>query len=446
MKIGVIGPETTASVIRRVVKRDFPNVELVCRCTEFYEESRDLTAALQKSNAVDAILFTGPTNYSQVRKELTPSIPWSYLPHSRAAALQAFLEAMALCHSDLTAISTDFYNPEFLRDTLESAGIHCETILQFKLDVEDPQLEKHIRDFHRNCYQRGLVTACFTNLEHVMPPLRKEGIPCVRIHPSEEGVQEQIYHLMRMHLSSQKNRGKFAVIDIFFDYAFDKEQDLTLREWEKMQYQNKLREEIFSIAQWMEAAVFNDGMNRFFILTTQDIAMNSFLKGYAYQRLLQIGHQSPAYQLWMGIGIGDTSLTAQSRAAAALSQSIADHSGNSYLVENEIQTISATERERAEQSRHSTAHFARKIQVSVDTLKKVEEILRQNGDIVTSNELSQKLGLSLRSVNRMLIRLEEEGCASIVGKQANGKGRPARVMKIVLPDSILSPDMSGERT
>ena len=44
-------------------------------------------------------------------------------------------------------------------------------------------------------------------------------------------------------------------------------------------------------------------------------------------------------------------------------------------------------------------------------------------------------------------RLEEAGCVTTVGKQTMGKGRPARVMKILLPEGILEeaeqPDGSG---
>lgn len=261
-----------------MVERDFPNIQLVCRCTEFYQESAALTAALQKSKKVDAILFTGPTNFAQVRKVLTPTVPWGHLPHSRAAALQAFVQVMAHYGSDLHAISTDFYHPHFLRSVLESAGIECKSVLQMPYGPEDPQLERKIRDFHRDCYQKGLVSACFTNLEHVMEPLQKEGIPCIRIHPSEEGVQEQLYHLLGLHLSAQENQGKLAAIAIYFDYVFDNEQNLMIREWEKMQYQNQLREEISAIAQRMEAAVFCDGMDHFFILTTRNMVMESFIK------------------------------------------------------------------------------------------------------------------------------------------------------------------------
>ena len=37
MKIGVIGPDTTVKVIKTVVERDIPDVQLAYACTEFFE-------------------------------------------------------------------------------------------------------------------------------------------------------------------------------------------------------------------------------------------------------------------------------------------------------------------------------------------------------------------------------------------------------------------------
>jgi len=101
MKIGVIGPEVTVNVVRKVAEKDLPDVQFVYRCSEFFEQSADSAAALQADADVDAILFTGPTNYAYARKRLSPTVPWAHLPHNRTSALQAFLEATSIYGSDL---------------------------------------------------------------------------------------------------------------------------------------------------------------------------------------------------------------------------------------------------------------------------------------------------------------------------------------------------------
>lgn len=436
MKIGVIGPETTAQVLRRVVERDLPDVQMIYHCSEFYEESAELAAAFQAEREVDAILFTGPTNFAYARKRLAPTIPWSYLPHSRTAALQAFLEAIAVFHSDLKSISVDRYDPMLLRQVLEDAGIHGTDILRAPANAEDAGFEKRLQDYHRECFQKGLVSACFTSMEHIMEPLRAEGIPCVRIYPAEEVVQEQIYHLQILDISARENQGRLAVIAIHFDYTFDNEQDLFIREWEKMQYQNEFKEKIYAAAQRMEAAVFDSGLDHFFIITTRSMLMNVFLKNREHWKLLQFGQRSPEYQVWIGMGIGNSMLEAKSRAAMALNHSIADRSGSSYLVEDEHQITGPLEYSETGPAERSADFFARRVQVGGDTLEKLSRVLHQQGDTLTSDELAQAMGITARSVNRIVARLEQEGCVTIVGKRSTGKGRPARVMKITLPESF----------
>lgn len=436
MKIGIIGPQTTATVIQQVVEKEFPEIQLVFRCSEFYEESAAIAEAFQNERDVEGILFTGPTNYAYARKRLVPAIPWNYLPHSRTSVYQALFEAAVVYHSDLKAISVDRYEEDLLREVLDLAGLGESRILRAPFGEEEYDFERKLREFHRTSYREGRVSVCVTSMEHICQPLRDEGIPCVRVYPAKEVVQEQLYHLQLLHLSAKENQGRLAVIAIHFDYIFDDERDLFLREWEKMRYQNEFKERVYSIAQRLEAAVFGDGLDQFFIVTTRNMLQNVFLKDNEHSKLLQFGQRSPQYRVWLGMGVGNTMLEARSRAAMALNHAIADRSGTSYLVENEgtSSPISSweihTEEYRLEQ-------FARRTRLGLPTLRRLAQVLTQTDGSVTSEQLAQRLGITSRSVNRIVARLEEAGCVTTVGKQTSGKGRPARIMKILLPDDVL---------
>ncbi|MDO4315872.1 MAG: helix-turn-helix domain-containing protein [Oscillospiraceae bacterium] len=430
MKIGVIGPETTVEIIKKVVERDIPDVQIAYCCTEFYEESGALAETLQKRRDIDAILFSGPTNYAYALHRVFPSIPWTYLPHSRTAALRAFLEAIAIHGSDLSAISVDRYDPKFLEETLDIAGIRGAKFYQAPYSPEEIAFEKKLQDFHRDCYRRGLVNICFTSMEHIREPLLAEGIPCVRTFPAEETIREQIYHLQIQDFVSQENQGKLAIIAIRFDYIFDDEKDLFIREWEKMQYQNEFKEKIYAVAQRMEAAVFENSMDQFSIVTTRSMLMNGFLKTGEHGNLMQFGQRGPAYKVWVGMGVGNTMLEAKSRSAMAINHAIADRSGSSYLVEDENRVTASIGFGSIED--RSLAYFARRIGASPATLERLRQVLR-DGDTMTSEELAARLGITARSANRIIARLEDAGCITTVGKRSAGKGRPARVIKITLP-------------
>ena len=65
-------------------------------------------------------------------------------------------------------------------------------------------------------------------------------------------------------------------MQIYFDYSFDQETDLSLREWEKIHYQNEMRELIYSAAHRMGAAAFSEGASIFYIMSSRPVLMREF--------------------------------------------------------------------------------------------------------------------------------------------------------------------------
>ena len=436
MKIGVIGPETTASVIRELVERELPDIQLVMGCSEYFEESAAMARQFQAEREVDALLFTGPTNHAYARRRLSPTIPWTYLPHNRVSIMQALFEATTVHHSDLRSVSVDRYEPGMLTEVLEGAGIHGAVIHRAPYDLETFAFERHLLDFHREQYRSGQVSVCLTSMEHICRPLLDEGVPCVRIYPAKEVIQEQIYHLQMRHLSAVKNQGRLATIAIQFDYVFDDERDLFIREWEKMRYQNEFKERVYAIAQRLEAAVFENGTGQFYLVTTRGMVENVFLKGNENAKLLQFGQRSYKYQVWLGIGIGSTMLEARSRATMALNRAIADRPGTSYLVESEDSRSGPVATWNGDPPDHRLERFTQQTHLSIATLRRLAQALPPEAGALTAQQLSLRLGITLRSTNRILSRLEEAGCVTTVGKHTDGKGRPAREIRISLPEEL----------
>ncbi len=435
MKIGAIGPETTLGVIRKVLERDFPELQVRYCYLEFFEESAEAADRLQRQHAVDAILFSGPTNYNYSLRRVAPTVPWGYLPHSHAAALQAALQAIAVYGSDLKGVSIDRYDAQFLRSALEAAGVKGTEIHRAPYDPEEPEFEKKLLEFHRDCYRRGLVTACFTSMEHIMPILLNEGIPCVRTYPVEGVVREEVYRLQVQDFAARENRGQLAVVAIQYDYTFDSERDLPLREWEKMRYKNEFRERVYATAQRMDGAVFDDGTREFYLAASRSTLINVFLKGGEYWNLVQFGRRAPEYQVWVGVGVGSTMLEAKSRANMALNRSMADQTGRSYMVEDESLEANSLDQEGEDRPRRSES-YSRPAGFGPETLERLRAAVEQGKNALTSEELAERMGITVRSANRLIARLEELGYVTTVGRRSAGKGRPARVMKLTLPDVV----------
>ena len=78
--------------------------------------------------------------------------------------------------------------------------------------------------------------------------------------------------------------------------------------------------------------------------------------------------------------------------------------------------------------------ISRQTNIGLPTLLKIEQTLRQyQVQRFTSTELAFYCGMPLRSMNRLLQRLEEHGYVSQVGKDPQpATGRPRRLLKIDL--------------
>ena len=70
--------------------------------------------------------------------------------------------------------------------------------------------------------------------------------------------------------------------------------------------------------------------------------------------------------------------------------------------------------------------------ISSSTYEKLKEILQSHDQEITSAQLAAEMGITERSANRLILRLEQENCVTTIGKISGGRGRPARIMKITL--------------
>ena len=78
------------------------------------------------------------------------------------------------------------------------------------------------------------------------------------------------------------------------------------------------------------------------------------------------------------------------------------------------------------------SQIADKVKLSAETVVRIAEVLNAlETEEITSMDLMNSLGISLRSANKYLSHLEEGGYASVCGKKRNGvKGRPVNIYRL----------------
>ncbi len=228
----------------------------------------------------------------------------------------------------------------------------------------------------------------------------------------------------------------FGVIDVRFDYLFDEKTDDSVREWEKMNCRRQFEEKIYTVAMRLDGATFANGQEHYCIVSSGEAVRSGFIETHEYENLIRFGQSLPMRGVWIGIGMGDTMTEARSRSLKALNRSIAD-AGAGVCVSDSDTASCRPVRESGDALPGDMAEsFARKIGTSPGTLMKISEAAGCGEEAVTAGELARKLGITARSTNRILERLEDCGCVTLTGKWTTGRGRPARLLKITLPPGI----------
>lgn len=430
MRLGIIGARSIIDILVKVIQSQPKDIELLTVETEIITDTP--RRAHELHGKVDALLFTGPYNYYYTLEHSPkPKIPWSCIPHNRVSALQSLLQASVMLHSDLKHISLDTYDPEIMQEALLTAGVQDAMIYTAKIDSDAPDLNERLVRAHTQRYQQNPETICLTSHEVCHELLSKAGIPCVRIFPAKELIMEQVYYLQLQYQNASKQEGNCAVIAIHYNYVFDNEKDPALRDWEKLRYQHQIREYVYTMAHKLQAAVFSDDIVPLFIVTSREMLDNVFFKQQDHIKLLQFGQQEQHFQVCLGIGLGNTMLDAKSQATMALNHAFRDLNVHAYIAKDNAHKAAPAVTE-ATLAKHHAKVLAEHCGFTLATLQKLSVALEQTGNPTTAEALAQALKMNIRSVNRILTKLEDAGCVQIVAKQGHGRGRPTRVMKLLL--------------
>ena len=429
MIIAVIGSAPALSAVEFIMKEYKTDFKLRYYTVKLFEDSAVIAEKVQREGLADALLFSGPTNYNYTRSKVKETIPWGCIPHTKSSIYQGIAEAGVRYNTDdFDCISVDSYEPDLFRNALEGLGIRDMDSIYPSRHFSEQEYEKGLLEFHRTQHRKNPRTICFTNMEHIHEPLVEEGIPCIRLRPSEESIREQLSALRLRSLSVKESRGVFAVIAVRYSFEFDSEQDITLREWMKMEYMNAVRKRCYETAQRLDAAVFQQGVDMFILTTARDTLINVFIKGGEYMKLMNYNTASKDFNMWMGIGTGHTMVEAYSHAAISLNKALKDYSGGIVMTDTDNPVPVEIEIPSYEDSDAALLAIAHRTHINLHTLQKIRNLQEEQKNL-TSQMIAKALDMNIRNVNRIVAKMDEGGYVVIVGKQSTGKGRPERVFK-----------------
>ncbi len=389
----------------------------------------------QMEKAIDGaevLLFPEYRSYKLAKDRLDLSVPAHYVP-LMGTGLYRSIFRLKNVHLR-RKFSVDSISEAYVNQILHELGENPSDFLFYPGTATSPLEE--IADFHRTHFLRDPEVMAVTGIHAVMEMLRKEGIPCEWVTPTQ---QDLIVALERALLSTETRRNKESQIVVGIVQIDDHRQardglitELDLQRWD-LDMQRKLLEYV----KQLDGHLTRSGRGEYLFFTTRGIFERE-TRGYKYIPLLDKTRRSLGITLSIGIGFGRSATDAGSHARLALRQSI-DAGGHLCFIVREdrsvigpvetahpmIYDLSVTDGEllqEAEKAGMSAVYMSRLAAC----------IIRHGKTEYTAQELASILGVTVRSAHRILLQWIDAGLVEIAGEEKIAtKGRPRQIYRLI---------------
>lgn len=273
-------------------------------------------------------------------------------------------------------------------------------------------------------WNEGAIDQVVCQYSSIVPALKGYGIPCIFPQPTDARLEEMTQEL----LSAVELEQMRANLPVIVNAAPRRREDLTP---DSIHLLKGYMDEFFKTN--LIDSVTQEGTEHCSTVTTLTM-LRYITKDGTSCKLTAFLKQKTGFAVAVGYGIGVNFNAAIKNSYGARRE--AAFAGDSFIQNENGDLIgpldSANWMTLENHSIQYISSIAKKCNLSTITIKKVLAILKLNSsDKLTTHQLSDRLGCTVRNANRILQNLENAGYAKIVYTQTNNsKGRPTKVYEL----------------
>ncbi|WP_455543353.1 winged helix-turn-helix transcriptional regulator [Intestinibacter sp.] len=440
MKIALIAPITIMDKAREVAK-EFDDIELIELLYNDYKDSINILKNTPRN--YDAILFGGLGAYSYCQQYFKEDVLWDYFPRHVMSFSNALLSASLLGY-DIKNISCDTFSYDLIKEaytdlSFDFSNIKVSLIEDKPLHINDSDKKnKYNQDvfkFHKNNYLKDNRTCIITALHTVNKMLKTNGIYCFTSYPSRAVIRETISKLYLKYQAKQNQKSKIVILFIEIDLPSEYSV-ISKDEYHYIHEKMIILDMIYEFAQHIKAAVVEASYNTYLLFSTKNI-LELETDNFKNISLLNEINENSLHTVSIGIGYGSTAQDAKYNANLGTIKAKQYNKNVAYIVyENKKIEGPIIPSEKNRNSNDNIIDeklylVSETSGISINTIFTLHNIINKyKKNHFTSKELSEACGLSIRSINRILNKLESSGYCTIVGKKIiNDTGRPSRIIK-----------------
>lgn len=324
---------------------------------------------------------------------------------------------------------SDHNNYLGVKDTLDERDMPITVSLT---EVTD-QIYEEVLNEHIKLWEDGKIDLSLTRMSNIVDDLTLHGIPHLFLFPSPDSVVQQfkqfVSELAVIHLAESRIAiGHVAIVNADISKQ-------NINEWELQQM--LLHKSLLEFSTEQKVPFFIQKSNGLLEIISSYKDLMLFTNNLSQCLLMSNLGKTLPFTVNIGWGLGNTMYKARTNAQSANNLSISSQTPGTYIVTEEDQVIGPLGEENCLEYRNGSNEYIQRISEEMDIstlqLQKIFAVISKTGkNEFTAEELAYQLGVTARSANRILNRLEEKGAAIILyKKQEKLRGRPKKVYRIL---------------
>lgn len=435
IKMGVIGVIDTVEKIKKIAQEFDNQIDV----SYFVYSNRDEVIDIlnQYQNGLDVLLFSGSFPYFFAKNKNAITKPAVYVPRI-ATSIYETLWLIRDQNLDYTRASIDVLEEKAVYEVLDSLNISRENFyINSNSNIYNgnelfPFVEQ-LYPFHYNLWEAGKINVVITSNSMVSRKLKSSGVPVFRLYPTNPSIRGSINRAIYI---ADVERIKSTQIAIQIVRIKDDAQRNAF-EYEFLKLKNRFETILIEYTQENFGSFFPFGNNEYLIFTTRGALNRKSIEG-KFSKIIDL-EKGLNISFASGIGYGNTVYKAETNARIALAHAMKETNSCCFIVD-EDGGISGPIGNKDDidlsynliVTDEKIQKIAKDINISPTYVAKIESIIKQTGkDIIDSEELSNFLGISLRSSRRIINQFLDGGYAKVVGKgRQSPTGRPRRIIRI----------------
>ena len=433
MKILYVGPSLIIDKLLSVSKKNFPNLEIAHIKYERYVEAPKLLENYQ--GKADAILFAGKTPFKFFEKTRKDFMLCDYLPRHETTVYRVLLHMTYSLKYDISRLSIDTFDKKMLKKLYKEIGVEFREEHMYFAEqkyLEEVYIE-YVVKFHKNNYKNNRVSCCITGLEEAYNILKQEGLPVVLAMPSEDVIIQGIKSVMMRSIAQKNSENQIVVVTVKLsmpsEYSLMKDD-----EYAYLSQRIKVLDKLYHFSSRIDGVLVEQDRSEFMIFTTKKI-IESETKNYRDIYLLDMLREVSVVNTAVGIGYGKTANEAKFNSYESIKLAQRHGSQTAYVVFENSEVLGPLELASSGKNKDTIDErfyqIARETGLSANTVYSIfSNIMKEGKTEYTSKELAAICHVSIRTMDRIVLRLCDGGYCQVVGEKLISKyGRPSRILR-----------------